>query len=490
MRDDDSARPSLLLARHDLAHREHLPHQHNKFHHRQAAATTVDVTEVIQTVSVVQQIDVDSNGSTFSILTVPDTTEASSPALTDATPLATTTSATASPAVTPGNQVTSSSASQAATASLSSTSSQSTSMPTSTPSISSISSLSSTFPSLALSSNSTCMLRKIVQKKLATNISSVISSSSSLNPFSNSSVTSLSSSRSSLTYLTSSSLTSDDLITSTTASFYSTDSSPGQSTATGVAGGIAGGTAAATGSAASSTATASGSKESSAPPTPVVVGSVVASVAGVSIIILCLLFVIKWYKKNQSRLSLGDGDTAAIAAGDGTVSGGAPPGRSGGMTERRSIAYAVPAALASLTGYKRSSQKTERTVSSTAGSERGFYRVSGRKLPSVFQSGGDGYGGGIAEGNTLSGSSFYRDSDGFYGGPGTPTVPPIQTSTTRDSGVPVLRPSPARTPVTEHGPFSTFVPPPLNVPPRRPDVLGRSHPSQDGSRGSRFTEEV
>ena len=92
--------------------------------------------------------------------------------------------------------------------------------------------------------------------------------------------------------------------------------------------------------------------------------------------------------------------------------------------------------------------------------------------------------------NTLSGSSFYRDSHGFYGGPGTPTFPPLEKQ--RESGqigTPVLRPSPARTPVTEQGPFSA-VPSPLDPLPPRPDVLGRSHPSQDGSHTSRFTEEV
>ena len=162
------------------------------------------------------------------------------------------------------------------------------------------------------------------------------------------------------------------------------------------------------------------------------------------------------------------------------------------MVEQRSFAYSVPAALASLTGYKRSSRQTDRTVSSTAGSERGFYRVSGRKLPSVLQTGGDGYGGGIQGDQTLSGSSFYRDSHGFYGGPGTPTFPPLETQ--RESGqigTPIMRPSPARTPVTEQGPFVLPASPPLDpLPPPRPDVLGRSHPSQDGSHGSRFTEEV
>jgi len=168
-----------------------------------------------------------------------------------------------------------------------------------------------------------------------------------------------------------------------------------------------------------------------------------------------------------------------------------PPSQpSGGMSQRRSLPFAVPAALATLTGYnKRASQKTTGTVSSTAGSERGFYRVSGRKLPSVLQTGGDGYGGGVHD-STLSGSSFYRDSTGFYGGPGSPPPTSFPPPPERDSGVPVMRPSPARTPVTEHGPFGrTPTPPPL-TPPLRPDMLGRSHPSQDGSHASRFTEEV
>jgi len=187
-------------------------------------------------------------------------------------------------------------------------------------------------------------------------------------------------------------------------------------------------------------------------------------------------------------LSLGSG--GPLGGPDAIDEGPSQP--SGGMTERRSLAYAVPAALASLPGYKRSSHKTDRTtVSSTAGSERGFYRVSGRKLPSVLQSGGDGYGGGTDDriNNTLSGTSFYRDSQGFYGGPGSPSFPPLGISTQRDSGVPVMRPSPARTPVTEHGPFFSE-PPPLIPPARRPDGLGRSHPSQDGSHASKFTEEV
>jgi hypothetical protein len=181
-------------------------------------------------------------------------------------------------------------------------------------------------------------------------------------------------------------------------------------------------------------------------------------------------------------LSLGSGDP-----GTGTSMsrglGPAPPHSSGGMSERSNL-FVVPGALASLTGFKRSSKQTDQTMSTDAGGERGFYRVSGRKLTSVLQSGGDGYGDSVAD-NTLSGSSFYRDSQGFYGGPGSPTSSPLAGIQRPESGIPVMRPSPARTPVTEYG----FGPAPL-TPPHRPDVLGRSHPSQDGSHASRFTEEV
>lgn len=179
------------------------------------------------------------------------------------------------------------------------------------------------------------------------------------------------------------------------------------------------------------------------------------------------------------------------------------------MTER-ALPFAIPAALERLTGFNRAShrQQSSMTASSTAGSERGFYRVSGRKITSVLESGGDGYGGGddhLHRENTLSGTSFYRDSRGFYGGHGGPPSPlngVVSSSAPRDSGVPITRPSPARTPTITQGLFgpvsgtsrSTPSTPASSLrshpPLRRPDGLGRSHPSQDGSHTSRFTEIV
>ncbi|KAN0103260.1 hypothetical protein V8E51_011573 [Hyaloscypha variabilis] len=445
---DNIAGPSFLLARQDLAHREH-QHQHNHIHLHRRQATAV-VTEIVATVSVVQQVDVDLNGSTWSTTTLATD---SSPSITNENAA---TTSTESPAV--------AIPSVASSAVESSQASQSLLLPSTSTTIS----IPTRFPTLILSSNSTSFISTIANSSRFTNSTT---------------------SRTSLTYITSSS-TSDHLKDSSTSTFYTPSYTAKSSSA---AGGNVGGTGVAGGTASTSTAASGkGDTNSSTASPPVIVGGVVGGVAGLAILVFLLMGLIRWWKKkHQSMLLLGDGDAATGAE---TIRDGPPSPLPGGMTQRRSLAFGVPAVLASMTGYKRASQKTEtdRTISSTAGSERGFYRVSGRKLPSVLQSGGDGYGGEINT-NTLSGSSFYRDSQGFYGGPGSPTSPSHPPSTRpfqRDSGIPVMRPSPARTPVTEQSPFSAF-PTPLDPPPPRPDVLTRSQaPSQDGSQRSRFTEEV
>jgi hypothetical protein len=142
---DNIAGPSLLLAKHDLAHREHLHHQHNHLHRRQAV-----VTEIVATVSVVQQVDVDSNGYIYSTETL--TTEPSpapAPAITGE-PASTTTTAESPASLSPestglGGGVGGSQASQAPQSLLSdqgTTSSSTISIPTH-------------FPTLILSVNST-----------------------------------------------------------------------------------------------------------------------------------------------------------------------------------------------------------------------------------------------------------------------------------------------------------------------------------------------
>jgi hypothetical protein len=100
----NDAGPSLLLARHEHANAHHNHFlQHQKLHNkRQTAVTTATaqataVTEVIQTISVVQQVDVNTDGSTFAVQTLPasnypslvlqsgTTTTSESPSSTDVT---------------------------------------------------------------------------------------------------------------------------------------------------------------------------------------------------------------------------------------------------------------------------------------------------------------------------------------------------------------------------------------------------------------------
>jgi hypothetical protein len=147
------------------------------------------------------------------------------------------------------------------------------------------------------------------------------------------------------------------------------------------------------------------------------------------------------------------------------------------------------------------------TAETSTTGERGFQRISGRKLPSAFSEGMTSEQFARGQG-TLSGSSFYSDDKGFYGGPAPGMSKELgkETGGTSDYGTigtnERMMPGPARTPVIHHPddapPFGTsrnggsmFSPPRTpnaGTPPR--GTLGRSHPSHDGSRSSRFTENV
>ncbi|KAF2257496.1 hypothetical protein CC78DRAFT_588497 [Lojkania enalia] len=231
--------------------------------------------------------------------------------------------------------------------------------------------------------------------------------------------------------------------------------------------------------------------------TPKVVGSVIGSLAGAALLLALILLLIKRYKQQQRRgaVQLPENDTADNQA----LSAAGQP-----MAARSSF---VPPAAAAF--FSRFSGASRSTADATITGERGFQRISGRKLPSAFSEGMTSEQFSRGEG-TLSGSSFYRDDTGFYGGPG------IVKEFEKDAGKEVgesstagamgtkerIMPSPARTPVIHHPedapPFGTSrngggtLSPPLTPNTDRPPrpTLGRSHPSHDGSRGSRFTEDV
>lgn len=152
----------------------------------------------------------------------------------------------------------------------------------------------------------------------------------------------------------------------------------------------------------------------------------------------------------------------------------------------RSGPSGIPAAFAKVIGGRRAANAP---AAEPATQEKGFYRVSGRKLVSVLESGGDGYS--EPHESIGSGASFYRDSNPFSDIPGRP---PLQLGSPMRpvSGVPIMREGPQRTPVQEHGPLPPGYRPsayPTNLSP--PDQLSR-FVSRDGSRGSgsRFTEDT
>ena len=219
-----------------------------------------------------------------------------------------------------------------------------------------------------------------------------------------------------------------------------------------------------------------------------------------------MLFLIKRHKRKQrgGALQLGDEDNTNTAA---AAAAAASSGERQMTQPAATRSPVVPSFLNRFSGASRS------TVDTNTTGERSFQRISGRKLPSAFSEGmtSEQFARGEA---TLSGSSFYHDDKGFYGGPGvTPGVTPgiipkeIDKETSPSSGdmgtVERVMPSPARTPVIRHpdegpppfgqsrnggGTLSPPLSPNPDFPPR--GSLGRSHPSHDGSRSSRFTENV
>ncbi|KAK4155939.1 hypothetical protein C8A00DRAFT_13050 [Chaetomidium leptoderma] len=216
-----------------------------------------------------------------------------------------------------------------------------------------------------------------------------------------------------------------------------------------------------------------------------VVGGVVGSVAGIALVVLALMYFLKWRRqRGQGIMLLGDGDSTARGRAFSSA-GPASPSSGKGMTER-SGPFAIPSALANLTGKR----AIDAPPAEPATQEKGFHRVSGKKLISVLESGGDGYS--DPHDSIGSDSSFYRDSQAFLSSSGQP---PLQLGSPMRpvSGVPIFRDGPQRAAVQEQSPLppghrrSAF---PTTLP--MPDSVGRSFASRDGSRGSasRFTEDA
>lgn len=145
---------------------------------------------------------------------------------------------------------------------------------------------------------------------------------------------------------------------------------------------------------------------------PKVAGVVVGSLAAVAILLVVAFYILKRIKQNKGgAVRLSTGSQQLRLAGGGT---GAP------MTERHSGFLPIFSAF-------RSRPKQIAGGASEAGGseEQSFVRISGRKLPSVLQHGGDGYGepGEFPPipqhlSQQLNDASFYQDDTGYHGGIG------------------------------------------------------------------------
>lgn len=342
-----------------------------------------------------------------------------------------------------------------------------------------------------------------------------VSASSSHRVSSSSAVsTSRTSSNTTSTYNTTSSSTTSSVMVVLT----STESAPTSWSSTGDEWGNGGGVATSTTTTAAPTSTdvaAGGSGSLDSQTKGKIAGGVVGGVAGALVLLLVAFLLFRRRKAARKPVQ------EALPAGPetGTALGAESVSRSAEMASRRSsndplftASYFAPAFMKR---WRQSNQttRTDSTLTSST-SERGFQKISGRKIPSVLQSGGDGYGGGLEAGSptTSEPSTIISPPSPVY--PRSPTQPPpsvpygmpLDTSYTReaeesDSRV-IFRPSPARTPVAGSASASLSNEPTSSraVPqasgalsptiPKRPDVLGRSHPSFDGSRGSRFSENL
>lgn len=258
-------------------------------------------------------------------------------------------------------------------------------------------------------------------------------------------------------------------------------------------GGVGGGPANTADPALNTAAAGSGSSAPTTPlQTPQVVGSIVGSLAGAALILAIILFLLRRHKRNRRGALQLTGDDQTDRA---------PP-----MSQDPARNNRIPSAfLNRFSGMSKSTIETN-----TSAGERGFQRVSGRKLPSAFSEGmtSDQF----SRGGTLSGSSFYTDDQGTYGGPGTNKEfgkeygKEIGGSAAAAGAGMSFRPGPARTPIIRHpdddysNPFADPAPFPRDTshlsPPQSPNpdvprpTLGRSLQSHDGSRSSKFTENV
>ncbi|KXT14702.1 hypothetical protein AC579_6379 [Pseudocercospora musae] len=227
----------------------------------------------------------------------------------------------------------------------------------------------------------------------------------------------------------------------------------------------------------------------SPPPAGTIAGGVVGGCAGLAVIVLIAMLFVRWYRR-RSRLGH---QALPPASSDSPEQHGDLP-RGPGMAERAGL---MPLAAAVPAKFRHQNRSTEPSESP----ERGFTRISGRKLPSAWSEGMSSppleMPLNAATTSTAGASaSYYRDSQGQYGGDGTgfpPSSPTASPTSPASSHGPLrssthemmtMSPGPQRQPQLHAGGPYGFVGAPSGV--QRSDTPS----SLDPSRNSRFTEEM
>ncbi|KAJ5643866.1 uncharacterized protein N7484_006373 [Penicillium longicatenatum] len=303
-----------------------------------------------------------------------------------------------------------------------------------------------------------------------------------------------------------------DTTTSWTGYYSSSMQSPSSSTGLyggAVQTGLNSGSGVDDGSGSSTNTGSSGSGSSISPTTSKIVGGVVGSVAGLALLFALLFYILR--RRGYLQRFLKDQGTETLPSSD------AGTAATREMSERPSsvltTSYLAPAFMKR---WRQSTMttKTDSTIDSNS-SERGFQKIAGRKIPPVLTHGGDGFGGGL-DGDSptvpdyLIGLSPPSPGAGPSGGnlsspgggppPASPFGSPLDTNYTReaDEFPPPERPK-IQLPVSSSVNFGSptmvtssphLIPQPQSAVPVQRDSVGRSHPSLDGSRGSRFTESL
>ncbi|KAF2210898.1 hypothetical protein CERZMDRAFT_118095 [Cercospora zeae-maydis SCOH1-5] len=241
---------------------------------------------------------------------------------------------------------------------------------------------------------------------------------------------------------------------------------------------------------------------STTPPAGAIAGGVVGGAAGLAVIVLIAMLFLRWYRRKvqTSHQALSHGSTS----GHEDQSRGTP-----GMAERAGI---IPFAAAVPSLFRHQHREMQ-----PAQHERGFARISGRKLPSQWSEGmtsdrppnmpPQSMPSGAEGGRPLAGSTFYRHSgrlsDGSDGdlspGNASPESMEREHSRTSGPGTMMMLPGPERHPQVHFGSANNLSQPgqvgslSASPPVGTASILRRSEtPSSilEPNRSSRFTEDM